>query len=220
MILQREISKLSNRLEALFAAFDEVFQALREESGIAFWRSPDPPMRHTRNDTFHLIYKGPLPAENSVKVDVTKGETVVFALEQKPVIRTYAEFADLPDDRALLVYSLPEIVVEKTLAVTDDARREPRDLYDLWYIQEDGHCPHAESLVDGLGRKLASRDGRADDVLVPRLERVEKILARSWESRVTATVNVACRRLEPPAASGRSARASPPWRRWRRSSPG
>ncbi|MGH8325362.1 MAG: nucleotidyl transferase AbiEii/AbiGii toxin family protein [Steroidobacteraceae bacterium] len=178
----------SLELEAIFAALDEVFQALHAESGIAFRRSPDPPVRHTRNDTFYLIYKGPLPAENSVKVDVTRGETLVFELEQKPIIRTYAEFADLPDDRALLVYSFPEIAVEKTLAVTDDARREPRDLYDLWYIQEAGHCPHPESLVDGLSRKLASRDGRADDVLVPRLERVEKILSRTWENRLRKQV--------------------------------
>ncbi len=174
--------------EALFAAFDDLFRKLQQESGITFRRSPDPPVRHTRNDTFYLIYKGPLPAESSVKVDVTRGETLVFALERKPVIRTYAEFSDLPEDPMLLVYSFPEIAVEKTLAVTDDARREPRDLYDLWYIQEAGHLPHPEDLVDGLSRKLASREGRADDVLVPRLERVEKMLARTWDSRLRRQV--------------------------------
>lgn len=178
----------SLELEALFAALDEVFQALREESGIAFRRSLEAPVRHVRNDTFYLTYKGPLPVENSVKIDVTRGETLVFELEQKPIIRTYAEFVDLPDDRTLLVYSFSEIIVEKTLAVTDDARREPRDLYDLWYIQDAGDCPHPEKLVDGLSRKLASRDGRASDVLAPRLERVEKILARTWESRLRKQV--------------------------------
>ncbi len=175
-------------LDAIFAAFDEVFKTLREASGVSFRRSPDPPIRHQRNDTFHLLYKGPLLAENSVKVDITRGETIVFQLERKPILRTYPEFADLPEHRALLVYSFPEITVEKTLAITDDARREPRDLYDLWYIQEAGHMPPPEELIDGLGRKLASREGRANDVLVPRLERAEKILARTWDSRLRRQV--------------------------------
>lgn len=175
-------------LEAIFAAFDEVFKTLQDTSGVAFRRSPDPPVRHPRNDTFYLLYKGPLPAESSVKIDITRGETIVFELERKPILRTYPEFADLPENRPLLVYSFAEITVEKALAVTDDARREPRDLYDLWYIQEAGRMPPPEELIDGLGRKLESREGRANDVLVPRLERVEKMLARAWDNRLRRQV--------------------------------
>src|SRR5271155_903993 len=79
-----------------------------------------------------------------------RGETVVFALERKPVLGTYDEFSDLPGNKLVQVYSFPEIVVEKTLAVTDGARREPQDLYDLWYISNDGHIPHREDLIEGL----------------------------------------------------------------------
>jgi hypothetical protein len=43
-------------------------------------------------------------------------------------------------------------------------------------------------LIDGLNRKLASRAGRADDLLVPRLERVEKILKQTWNARLRAQV--------------------------------
>ena len=46
------------------------------------------------------------------------------------------EFANLPENRPILVYSLNEIAAEKTLARTDPARNEPRDLYDLWYLTE------------------------------------------------------------------------------------
>ena len=175
-------------LESLFSAFDEVFDKLYEESEIRFRRSDDEPTRHVRNDTFYFNYKGPLPAGNKVKVDVTRGETVVFALERKPVLGTYGEFSDLPNAKLLQVYSFQEIIVEKTLAVTDGARREPRDLYDLWYISNEGHIPHCEDLIDGLNRKLASREGRADDVLVPRLERVEKMLKQTWNARLRAQV--------------------------------
>jgi predicted nucleotidyltransferase component of viral defense system len=175
-------------LDAIFGAFDEVFDKLYEESEIRFRRSDDEPTRHARNDTFYFNYKGPLPAENKVKVDVTRGETVVFALERKPVLGTYDEFSDLPSGKLLQVYSFPEIVVEKTLAVTDGARREPRDLYDLWYISNEGHIPHCEDLIDGLNRKLASRAGRIDDVLVSRFEQVEKTLKQRWDLRLRAQV--------------------------------
>lgn len=81
-------------------------------------------------------------------------------------------------------------MVEKTLAVTDGARREPRDLYDIWFILQERRVEHPEDLVDGLSRKLASREGRADDVLAPRLEKVEAVFRKAWVSRLGAQVEV------------------------------
>jgi predicted nucleotidyltransferase component of viral defense system len=51
-------------------------------------------------------------------------------------LKTYEEFKDLPENEKILVYSLSEIVTEKTMALLDKARTEPRDLYDLWYLIE------------------------------------------------------------------------------------
>lgn len=171
-------------LEEIFAELDTMFAKIERESGILFRRQPDRVERRDRNDTFYLAFKGPLPSENTVKVDVTKGETLVFDLERKPVLQTYVEFGDIPDDREVLVYSFPEVAIEKTLAVTDIARKEPRDLYDLWYLRDRGLLPAPEEMVDPLGRKLATREGRANDILVPRLVKVEKQLQRAWENRL------------------------------------
>jgi len=44
------------------------------------------------------------------------------------------EFSDLPVGAKILVYPLSEIASEKTVALLDRARTEPRDLYDLWYL--------------------------------------------------------------------------------------
>lgn len=82
--------------------------------------------------TFYLRYTGPLPGNNDVKVDITSNEVLSFPLEDRPVLRGYMEFSDLPENRPILVYSLNEIAAEKTVALTDPARNEPRDLYDLW----------------------------------------------------------------------------------------
>jgi len=178
-------------LEDLFKAFKEVFEVLLRVSAIRVTLDEKDITRHARNDTFYLNYQGPLPAAKRVKVDVTRGETIVFPLEEKRVLRTYEEYTDLPADGApLQVYALHEIVVEKTLAVTDGARREPRDLYDLWFILRERHLEHPEEVITGLNRKLASREGRASDVLVTRLERVEAVLRKGWETRLGVQVDM------------------------------
>jgi len=178
-------------LEDLFAAFDSVFATLLKVSGIRMSRDEKDVTRHVRNDTFYFNYQGPLPASKRVKVDVTRGETIVFPLEARCVLKTYEEYSDLPCDGApLSVYSLNEIVVEKTLAVTDGARREPRDLYDLWFILSERHLEHPEEVIAGLNQKLASREGRAKDVLVARLDRVEAVLRKGWETRLGVQVDM------------------------------
>jgi predicted nucleotidyltransferase component of viral defense system len=178
-------------LKDLFSGFNQVFKTLEEKSGIKFDLDETDVTRHQRNDTFYFNYQGPLPAKNKVKVDVTRSETIVFPLERKPILRTYEEYADLPENGpALQVYAFHEIVVEKTLAVTDGARREPRDLYDLWYILQERHVQHPEELITGLNKKLASRDGRANDILAPRIEKVMAHLEKAWTQRLSAQVEV------------------------------
>jgi len=55
---------------------------------------------------FYLSYQGPLPNPNTVKVDITIAETVLFPVEQKEILRAYEEFSDIPEGRAVAVYSL------------------------------------------------------------------------------------------------------------------
>ena len=177
--------------DTVLNGFAEVFAETERESDVRFWlRGGDGAVaNHQRNDTCYFEYQGPRLRPSSVKVDVTRSETVVFPLQRKPVLRTYQEF-DLPEDRQLLVYSLEEIVVEKTLAVTDSARREPRDLYDLWYIFDSGLVADPELMVEGLSRKLASRPGRNADVLVPKLDNAERVLRKAWANRLSAQVSM------------------------------
>jgi hypothetical protein len=111
-----------------------VYAAVREASGIAFTFDREDREPHANSYTFYLHYVGPLPAGNDVKVDVTLREHLVFPLEERAVLRGYEEFADLPENRLIQVYSLAEIATEKTIALADRARNEPRDLYDLWRL--------------------------------------------------------------------------------------
>jgi predicted nucleotidyltransferase component of viral defense system len=118
---------LQKRLEPVYAS-------VREASGIEFSFDRQDRQSHENSYTFYLRYIGPLPSGNNVKVDVTLREQLVHRLVERPILRGYEEFSDLPDNRLVRVYSLEEIATEKTLALADRARNEPRDLYDLWHL--------------------------------------------------------------------------------------
>ena len=113
---------------------------------------------HENSHTFYLAYEGPLaPARGkTVKTDITIRERVVLPLEDRPVLRGYEEYRDLPEDARIRVYSLNEVAVEKTVALLDRARNEPRDLYDLWFLTSGGHVDLSD-LVDPVARKLEFR---------------------------------------------------------------
>ncbi|MDQ3264771.1 MAG: nucleotidyl transferase AbiEii/AbiGii toxin family protein [Myxococcota bacterium] len=115
---------------------------------------------------FYLSYEGPLPAASpkEVKVDITIREQLVRPVENRPVLRGYE---DLPEDAPVRVYALEEIAVEKLVALTDKARNEPRDLYDLWHLTSEGLIDFA-TLVPELDTKLAFR-GRTRNAMTTEL---------------------------------------------------
>jgi predicted nucleotidyltransferase component of viral defense system len=98
-----------------------------------------------------------------VKVDITIRERLAFPLKDQPVLRGYKEYADLPDDAKIRVYSLGEIAAEKVVALMDRARNEPRDLYDVWYPVDGGHVD-LEDLTDAIEQKWDFRGKKLADV--------------------------------------------------------
>lgn len=113
---------------------------------------------HENSHTFYLAYEGPLPRARgkTVKTDITIRERIVLSLEERPVLRGYDEYRDVPEDSGVRVYSLGEVAVEKMVALLDRARNEPRDLYDLWFLTAGGHV-RLPDLLDPVSRKLEFR---------------------------------------------------------------
>lgn len=139
------------------AGLEEVYELVAQASGIRFSFEAEDRQTHVNSYTFYLRYQGPLPTSNTVKVDITVTEILLFPVEQLPVLRTYPEFEDVPEDRPISVYSLNEIATEKIVALQDRARNEPRDLYDLWFLTfhagvEIGH------LIGSITEKLRFRE--------------------------------------------------------------
>lgn len=141
---------------------------------------------HANSHTFYLAYEGPLPggAGKTVKTDITIRERIVLPLEERPVLRGYEEYRDLPEGARIRVYSLDEVAVEKTVALLDRARNEPRDLYDLWFVTVNGHVTLPD-LLDPIARKLEFR-GLTLAQVGTEFRAKEARLRRLWQVRLAA----------------------------------
>ncbi|MBI4482141.1 MAG: nucleotidyl transferase AbiEii/AbiGii toxin family protein [Acidobacteria bacterium] len=168
--------RFSEDLDFTLAA-ETTFETIRQELELVFaealratgavFRFPREDRRgHANSHTFYLGYEGPLPViagGKEVKVDITIRERLVFPLNDRPVLRGYREYADLPAGAKLRVYSLDEIAAEKVVALMDRARNEPRDLYDVWYLVAGGHV-HLTELADAVEKKWEFRGKQLTDV--------------------------------------------------------
>ena len=169
--------------EEIRARLERVYAAVHEQSSISFVFDREDPRQHANSYTFYLSYTGPFPRGSNVKVDITINELVVFPLAERVILRGHEEFSDLPENRSLLVYSLEEITTEKTLALADPARNEPRDLYDLWHLTSNegmqlGH------LIPAICQKLEFRRKPCEG-LQTAIGRKEARLAALWEARLS-----------------------------------
>jgi hypothetical protein len=145
---------------------DPVFAEAKRATGAVFRFARQDRRTHANSHTFYLGYEGPSPGPaggRELKVDITIRERLVFPLEDRLVLRGYEEYSDLPDNAKIRVYSLGEIMAEKVVALTDRARNEPRDLYDVWHLVGEGHADLAD-VVDAIEQKWDFRGKKLADV--------------------------------------------------------
>jgi Nucleotidyl transferase AbiEii toxin, Type IV TA system len=81
---------LARRVEfsEIRAGLEEVYELVAQGSGIRFSFESEGRQTHVNSYTFYLRYQGPLPTSNTVKVDITIAEILLFPVEQLPVLRT------------------------------------------------------------------------------------------------------------------------------------
>jgi predicted nucleotidyltransferase component of viral defense system len=88
----------------------------------------------------------------------------------------------LPAESDVKVYAIEEIVIEKLVALSDRARNEPRDLYDLWFLFGATNLRIAEMRAE-LDTKLALRQ-RVVAGLEQAIAAKEDRLRRLWAGRL------------------------------------
>lgn len=161
----------------------EIFATIETACGLRIAFDREDRYDHQNSHTFYLRYQGPLPTANDVKVDITINEVLCFPLQDRPIQRTYDSFDDLPEGPTVKVYAIEEIVVEKLLALSDRARNEPRDLYDLWYLFNTTDL-HVAELRTELDAKLVLRQ-RVVAGMEQAIATKEDRLRRLWATRLS-----------------------------------
>ena len=170
-------------LEDILAGFNEIYAAVETDSGVHIDFKGKKHEQGRNSHTLFLRYQGPLPATNDVKVDITIDETFCYPLHERPMLRQYDMFNDLPEGPTVNVYSLEEIVVEKITALSDRKRNEPRDLYDLWYLLNH-HDFRLAGMLPELETNLAFRQRTTKDVMETIAGKEER-LGRLWTNRLS-----------------------------------
>ena len=174
-------------LDGILAGLNEIFATVEADSGLRIAFDREDRHGHQNSHTFYLRYQGPLPAANDVKVDITINEVLCFPLQDRPILRTYDGFHDLPEGPTVKVYAIEEIAIEKLLALSDRARNEPRDLYDLWYLFSFTNVRVAQLRAE-LQAKLASRQ-RVIAGMEQAIAAKEDRLRRLWAVRLAHQMN-------------------------------
>jgi predicted nucleotidyltransferase component of viral defense system len=108
---------------------------------------------------------------------------MVLPLADRPILRGYPEFADVPEDRLMQVYSLEEIATEKTVALVDKATNGPRDLYDFWCLTSNEGI-QLDHVTDAICQKLNFR-GKACKDLEAAILQEEAGLKVLWSRRLS-----------------------------------
>jgi len=177
-------------LESILSGLEGIYADVQNASGVPFHYSREDRKQHQNSHTFYMAYEGPLPAASpkEVKVDITIGERLVLPIEDRAILRGYDEYTDLPEESKIRVYTLDEIGVEKVVALTDRARNEPRDLYDIWYLTSEGHVDLA-LLIQEIDSKLEFR-GRGRDTMGEEFEEKEARLEKLWSTRLGSQMAV------------------------------
>jgi len=177
--------------ETIRKELELAFAETHRASGVVIAYAREDRGTHANSHTFYLGYEGPLPGGPSgreIKTDITIKEQVILPLEERPLVREYEEYEDIPTNAIIRVYSLQEIAAEKVVALLDPARNEPRDLYDFWYLAAQGHVNLGElrEVIDGKltfrGRKLGAVRGQ--------LAAKERRLRALWKTRLAGQMAV------------------------------
>ncbi len=98
--------------EAIRRDLDVAFEESYRDSGVILRYSRSDRQPHGNSHTFYLNYEGPLaglPSGKEVKTDITIKEEVIYPIEERPLLRAYEEYEDIPGNAIIKVYSLKEM---------------------------------------------------------------------------------------------------------------
>ncbi len=135
----------------------------------------------TKSIKFRVEYKGPHGGTDSIKVDITRGEKLVFEPEERPIFHPYS---DTMEEFKMVVYSLKEVLVEKAVALM--GRTVPRDLYDFHFLTAKEGLALKDVYIEFVTK--AVHKGHNPKSFLEKVTAKEATYKRDWETSLAAQV--------------------------------
>ena len=124
---------------------------------------------------FKIDYEGP-HGKDSIKVDLTRGEKMLFDIENRKVFNQYSDLEE-EEDIVIKSYSLNEVLVERMAALM--GRTIPRDLYDFDYLLEEEGLRLEDVFIEFMIK--AENKGHDPKNLLEKVSAKEATFKRDWE---------------------------------------
>lgn len=162
--------------------FRQAAEWIRRESALQAGVLSESLAGHAEGFSFEMTYTGPLggmAGRRSIQGNVDTRERILFHAQDRRINRHYSDIPRKPEIRCV---ALDEIVCEKFRSLLDPARREPRDVYDLWYLFDHGGADVERIRTEYRSKaKLKKLD---PDALVDMLAHKEGALGTLGENRL------------------------------------
>jgi predicted nucleotidyltransferase component of viral defense system len=175
-LLNDEVSN-DEIIENFNATFKEVLQASRIPLSIADGSFDI--HKDSGSIKFKIDYEGP-HGKDSIKVDITRGEKMVFDVENRKVFNQYSDLEE-EDEIIIKSYSLNEVLVEKMAALM--GRTIPRDLYDFDYLLEEEGLKLEDVFIEFMLK--AENKGHDPKNLLAKVSAKEATFKRDWETSLS-----------------------------------
>jgi len=166
--------------EEILDNFQTVFEQLYEESRITLEiiKETIDNQKNSGSLKFKISYSATHGADE-IKVDITRGEIIEFDIEHRFVLNNYSDLND--EETKVYCYSLEEVLIEKASALM--GRTIPRDLYDFYYLIEEGGINIQDVYIEFM--RKAENKGHNPKEFMNKIMPKMKTFARDWNNSLS-----------------------------------
>ncbi len=162
----------------ILGEFRSLFEQVYQESRIRIEIIEDSIDNHKASDSlkFKMSYVA-THGSDEIKVDITRGETIEFDVQHRIVLNKYSDLEE-EDETRIHCYSLEEVLIEKITALM--GRTIPRDLYDFYYLTEEGGIKLRDVYTEFM--RKAKNKGHNPKELINKVLSKKETFARDWHT--------------------------------------
>lgn len=166
----------------ILTSFQAIFEKILEESKIVVEIIGNSIDNHVASGSlkFRLKYIA-THGSDEIKVDVTRGETIIFEVDHRILLNSYSDLED-EDETQIYCYSTKEVLIEKITALM--GRTIPRDLFDFNYLIEEEGLELKEVYIEFI--RKSENKGHNPKEFIDKVTPKMNTFKRDWDTSLSS----------------------------------